>query len=153
MKLKSLDNANKKNIPWHLWLIGGLFFLIYLVGLYDYFMILTKNQAYMNSLDVPGDLNFYFKNYPLIFNILWTLNVFGGLVAAILILIRTKWALTAAFVTVLSKFLLDILTFSFRNRWDVFGPQIAIGDLIVLIISIGFYFYCLKLNRRGIFKS
>lgn len=107
----------------------------------------------MNSLDVPGDLNFYFKNYPLIFNILWTLNVFGGLVAAILILIRTKWALTAAFVTVLSKFLLDILTFSFRNRWDVFGPQIAIGDLIVLIISIGFYFYCLKLNRRGIFKS
>lgn len=81
----------KNKLPWHLFLISLLFIFLYSIGLYDYIQVHNNNVEYMNSLKVKGDIVGYFSNYPLLFTMLWTINVCTGLIAAIMLLFKTKW--------------------------------------------------------------
>jgi lipid-A-disaccharide synthase-like uncharacterized protein len=141
---------NKHKAPWHLYLVGSLFILIYSIGVYDYINIHTNNLNYITSLGARGDVVGYFSDYPLPFTALWTINVFGGPTAAIALLFRRAWAVWAALAVVAAKSGLDALTFLFRDRWDLFGPQMSLTDLTVLLISLGFFFYCRAMANRGV---
>jgi hypothetical protein len=147
---KGNSSGTKKKMPWHLLMVGLVFIFIYLIGLYDYIMIHLNNIEYMQSLNVKGDIVEYFSNYPIFYSILWTINVFGGLVAAILLFFRKKWATIISLLVVFSKFFLDALTFLFRSRWEVFGVQASLADIMVLLISIGFFVYCRAMVKRGV---
>ena len=136
----------------HLWFIGVFYILVYSIGVYDYFMVHLNNIDYLNSLNVKGDVIAYFANYPLTFTILWAINVFSGPIAATLLLFRNKWAVYVGFTTAISLLCLDVMTFAFRNRWGVFGPRSSITDIIVLLITCGFFFYCRAMGKRGVLK-
>lgn len=138
--------------PWHLWFMGTFFILVYSIGVYDYFMVHGNNIDYLNSLNVRGDLIAYFTDYPLVFSVLWTINVFSGPIAAWLLLFRTKWAVWGGLVATIAMLCLDILTFAFRNRWGVFGPLTSLIDITILLMTSGFFFYCRTLAKRGVLK-
>ena len=156
MKKKNIEGKTSTEhgikTPWHLWFIGVFFFLVYAIGIYDYFMVHGNNIDYLNSLNVKGDIIAYFRDYPLVFSVLWTINVFGGSIAAVLLLIRTKWAVWAGLFATMSKLCLDILTFAFMNRWGVFGPLTSLIDIMILLMTFGFLFYCRALAKRGVLK-
>ncbi|ADZ20651.1 membrane protein [Clostridium acetobutylicum EA 2018] len=151
MKVKTSTEQHIK-IPWHLWLIGLLFVFIYANGVYDYFMMLGHNVDYYNSKHYGEAVVAYFTNYPIVFLILYTTNIFCGLICPILLLFRIQWAMWIGFASAVSMFFLEVLTFAFRNRWDVFGPFISIFDITLLIITWGLFFYCRKLTKRGVLK-
>lgn len=136
----------------HIWLIGVFFILVYSIGVYDYIMVHVNNIEYLKSLNVKGDVIAYFMNYPLVFTVLWTINVFSGPIAAVLLLFRTKWAVYAGFTTAISLLCLDVMTFAVRNRWGVFGPRTSIIDIIVLLITCGFFFYCRAMEKCSVLK-
>jgi len=143
------SNQHGAKLPWHLWLIGLFFIFIYTNGIYDYFMMLGHNVDYYNSKHYGKAVFEYFTNYPLMFLILYTTNIFCGLIAPILLLFRTRWAVHAAFVSAVSMLCLDVLTFALRNRWNVFGPWISLFDIALLIMTWGFFFYCRGVAKRG----
>jgi hypothetical protein len=149
------DNQSVKvnlKAPWHLFLVAILFLLIYSIGAYDYIQIQNHNLEYINSIKSKGNLVDYFSNYPAVFNILWTINVFGGIAAALMLLLRTKWVVWVALAVLISKLILDGSTFLFRDRWEIFGPQLALTDIAVLVISAGFFFYCRRMMRGGFLR-
>jgi len=146
---RTIVEGGKSAAPRHLSWVGALFLLIYSIGIYDYINIHGGNLEYMSSLGVRGVAG-YFSDYPLALTVLWTINVFGGPVAAIGLLLGRRWAVWAALVVVVAKFCLDALTFLLRNRWDVFGPQASLVDVTVLLISVGFYLYCRAMANRGV---
>jgi len=142
--------ASRRKTPWHLFLVVFFFVLIYLVGLYDYVSIHINNLNYINSIPAKGNVAEYFSNYPGFFSFLWTIHVFGGLIAGALLLFRNKRAVWISLAVVISKLSLDLLTFLFRNRWEVFGPQISITDIKFSLITVGFFFYCKVMAKKGI---
>ncbi len=146
------STEDRVETPWHLWLIVVLFVLIYSIGVYDFLMVHTNNMDYLNSLNVKGDVIAYFTGYPLVFSVFWTINILGGLIAAFLLMLRNKWAVWAALIATISKFCLDILTFAFLNRWDVFGPLTSLIDVTILLMTSGLFFYCRVLLKRGVLK-
>jgi ABC-type multidrug transport system permease subunit len=146
------STEDRVETPWHLWLIVVLFVLIYSIGVYDFLMVHTNNMDYLNSLNVKGDVIAYFTGYPLAFSVFWTINILGGLIAAFLLMFRSKWAVRAALTATISKFCLDILTFAFLNRWDVFGPLTSLIDVTILLMTSGLFFYCRALLKRGVLK-
>lgn len=146
----SIENGVKT--PWHLWIIGLIFTFIYSNGVYDYFMMLGHNVEYYNSKNYGDAVVEYFRNYPIVPLILWTVNIFGGLIAGILLFFRTNWAMWLSLISSISMLLLEIITFAFMNRWNVLGTFISLFDIGLLIITWLFFFYCKFLAREKVLK-
>lgn len=149
------DKASiKKGIktPWHLWVMGLFFIFIYANGVYDYFMMLGHNVDYYNSKHYGEAVVEYFTNYPIGLLILYTTNIFCGLISPILIMLRTRWAVQVSFASAVSMLLLEVLTFAFRNRFNIFGPWISLFDIALLLMTCGLLFYCRALAKIGVLK-
>lgn len=146
---KSIENNSR---TWHLWVIGILFLFIYSIGAYDFYMVQISDINYLNSVNTNIHALGYFTDYPFAYQILWVINIIGGLAASLLLLFRSKYVVYVSLIGAISLVTLDTLTFAFRNRWDVFGSLTSIIDLIVLIVTIGFFFYSKKIVKQNIIK-
>jgi len=145
-----MSDSNKT--PWHLWLIALFFIFIYANGVYDYFMMLGHNPDYYKSKNYGEAVHKYFTNYPVAPLILWTINIFGSMIASLLLLFRVRWVVWVALISAISMLLLEAITFVFRNRWEVLGPSISMFDFGLLIITWAFFFYCRYLSKRELLK-
>lgn len=151
MKVKTSTEHYVKT-PWHLWVVGFFFIFIFANGVYDYFMMLGHNVDYYNSKHYGEAIVAYFTNYPMVFLVFWTINVFCGLIASILLLFKTRWAMRGALVSAVAMLCLEVLTFAFRDRWNVLGPWISLFDIALLLMTCGFFFYCRALAKRDVLK-
>lgn len=145
-----LKNETRKKAPWHLWFIGIFFIFMYANGVYDYFMMLGHNVNYYNTKGYGESVVQYFTNYPIPFLILYTTNIFAGILAPILLLFKKKIAIYFALVSAISDTVLLFLTFLFRNRLNVLGLNIALFDIGIAVITFGLYFYCNKMKKKGV---
>ncbi|OGX79892.1 hypothetical protein A6395_04630 [Exiguobacterium sp. SH31] len=143
-------NKHVAKTPIHLWMVGTIFMVIYGVGIYDYLMVQAQNVMYLNSLNVKGDVVAYFTGYPFLLKIPWGINVFSGLMAAVLLLLRKKQAVGFALLAGLAKLVLDIATFTFLGRWEVFGMQASLIDLSILVLTFLLVVYCTKMLKQGV---
>lgn len=151
-------NINKKdktkffNVPWHLWLVAAFFIFIYANGIYDYYMVLGQNADYYAAKGYGQTVMKYFDTYPTPFLILYTLNIYAGITAPIILLIRKKAATVAAGISAVSDILLLIFTFLMRDRFNVLGPEIAAFDIGIAILTICLYFYCRRMQKNNVLK-
>lgn len=138
--------------PWHLWVVAVFFILLNAAGMYDYFMILELNEAYFSAQNFETAQISYFTDYPLLPRIFWTIGVVSGLVAPILLLLRTQWSVWLALLSATSRFCLAFITFGFMNRWNVFGLWLSLFDISVLLMTFGLYLYCHRMAARGVLQ-
>lgn len=131
-----------KENPWHLWLVALFLLFMYIMGVYDLFMMLSHNEAYYLSHGYGDQVVKYFTNYPIYFLVLWVANLVCGFVAPILLILRNKAAKTFALISSVADFLLITLTSIFRGRVQVLGSKVAGFDIFILLITIGLYIYC-----------
>lgn len=127
---------------WHLWSIAIFMIFIYLMGVYDFFMMLSHNKAYYASHGYGQGVIKYFTNYPFYFMIFWIINLLAGFISPILLILKDEHSKNLALLSVIADMILLILTFTFRNRWNVLGSRIAVFDFFILAITFGLYLYC-----------
>lgn len=151
LEMKNVFNHNT-SIPWHLWCVAVFFVLLYVAGVYDYLMIIGLNEAYVSAQNYGAAHIDYFTDYPLLPQIFWTIGIASGLVAPLLLLLRTHWAGLLALTSVISQVCLSLITFGFMNRWDVFGLQQSIFDIFIILMTFGLYLYCQRLSARDVLR-
>ena len=144
-------SKKEKNIrySWHLLLIVALFLFLYGIAVYDYIMTVSHNTGYFEYLRYNQTVIDYFTNYPLVLLILWTINVLGGMVTLLLMLMRKETAFYFSTATFVSMFLLDLITFGFRNRWHVIGGRASATDIFMLILTLGLCVYNYFLFKKS----
>jgi hypothetical protein len=144
-------SKKEKNVrySWHLLLIIALFLFLYGIAVYDYIMTVSHNQGYFEYLRYNQAVIDYFTNYPLVLLIFWTINVFGGIVTLLLMLMRKEIAFYFSAATFVSMFLLDFITFGFRNRWNVIGAKASATDIFMLILTLGLCIYNYFLFKKS----
>jgi hypothetical protein len=140
----------KAATPRRVWVLGGAFLLLSLVGAFDYVMTITQNTDYFEYLGYGGRQIAYFTNYPIPLTVLWTLGVWGAVVGSILLLCRSRAAVHALGLALLSQAVLDVFTFAARNRWDVLGSRLSTQDFLILFLTLGMLLYSMSLRRKGI---
>lgn len=79
--------------PVHLWVVGVLAFLWNCFGCVDYTMTNLKNPAWLAKM--PADQLAYMATLPAWLTGFWAIGVWGGLIGAILLLIRSRYAVWA----------------------------------------------------------
>lgn len=146
------SHEHRIRTPWHLWFIGLFFIFLYAYGVYDYFMMLGHNSAYYSSKNYGEAVFTYFTDSPLLPAIFWTVNISSGLIAPILLLFHTHWAVPGALISAICLLCLDFLTFGFRDRWHVLGPWISLFDIAILLMTFGLFLYCRAMAKRGVLR-
>ena len=88
-----MATTSDRRTPAHLWIVGILALLWNAFGCYDYLMTVTANQAYLSQ--APAGAMDYYNSLPSWLTGFWAVGVWGGLVGALLLLMRSRYAVWA----------------------------------------------------------
>ncbi|WP_250442551.1 hypothetical protein [Actinotalea sp. C106] len=144
-----MDEARR---PWHLWLVGFLALALYVMGARDYLLSAALDADYFAAQGYDDGGVAYFTDYPVAPRILWTLNVVAGLLAPVLLMLRSRWATPTAAVAAGAQVVLLVVTFAFMDRWAALGAGIAGFDIGIAVLTVGLWAYCRWMAARGVLR-
>jgi hypothetical protein len=139
--------------PLHLWIVGGLATLWSLVGATDYVMSRMHNVAWMKAMMPeadPGPVYAYIDAMPIWASIGWGLGVWGGLLGALLLLIRSRHAVSAFLASLVG------MALSFGDQFFIHRPPPPMDDpimpLVVIVIGLGLFVYARAMKIKGVLR-
>lgn len=133
-----------KKLKWYGILFAIVVLFLYVMGIYDFPMMLTHNAQYYASKGYGELAVAYFSGYPWYLMIFWVLNLVCGVLSPVLYLMKKKYAYKVAFVSAIADLVLIILGVLFRNRIAALGLNIFLFDLFILVITILFWGFLKK---------
>jgi len=135
--------------PWHLWVVGVVSFLWSAVGAMDYLMTQTRNEEYMSAF-TPEQLEFFY-GIPAWAVASWAVAVWGGVLGAILLLLRRRHALGAFIASLVAMFITSFQNFVLSNGLEVMGdPFSMMFTGIIIVVSIALVVYSRLMYQRGV---
>lgn len=81
--------------PWHLWVVGVISLLWNTFGAYDYVMSKLSPQSYFHQMGLSDASVAYMMNFPAWLTAMWALGVWGSVAGSVLLLLRSRHAVTA----------------------------------------------------------
>jgi len=138
--------------PWHLWVIGTLALLWNAGGAYDYIMMRTQNEAYMAML--TEEQLAMFADPPLWFGVTWAIGVWGAVLGAVLLLLRSRFATLAFAASLLGLIGSSLYTYVLADPpgyTNMTGFQAAFSIAIVVVL-IGLFIYAQRMAGRGVLR-
>lgn len=136
--------------PTHLWLVGILALLWNGFGCLDYSMTVTRDPTWMAQLS-PAVID-WLDAAPGWAVGSWALGVWGGLLGALLLLIRSRWSVAA--------FVLSLLGLAANQTYQLLNPmpgtaansgQLALTATIWIVAVILLY-YSARMRACGVLK-
>lgn len=145
------EESEMKNTstPWHLWVIGIIGLLWSAMGAFDYVMTQTQNEAYLSEF--PAEMLAWVENLPAWTIALWATGVWGGVVGALLLLLKKRvavWVLLASFV---AAAVMTFRNYVLADAMEVMGDTFSlVFTAVILIVSLGLYLYARHMAQRNI---
>lgn len=149
-----MEHHQAGKAPVHLWIVGILALLWNGFGAFNYFMTRTKGADYIRSM-MPGvdaeAAMAYINGFPIIASLGWGLGVWGGLLGAVLLLMRSRHAISA--------FILSAVGAVVGIGWQLLNPapipamhEGFNGIVLYLIIAIALIlaWYSRDLAKKGL---
>lgn len=138
--------------PWHLWVVGVLSLLWNAMGAYDFTM--TKLDAATYLADFTPDQQVYFTSFPMWANIGWALGVWGSVLGSLLLLVRSRHAVTAFIVSLIGLAISSV--YQFGMHWGdlqrMFGNFPAIFTAIIWVVAIALFLYARRQTAAGLLR-
>ena len=137
--------------PMHLWIVGVLSLLWNLMGIYDYLMTQTKNEAYLSKF-TPEQLD-YFYSFPIWVESAWAIAVWSAVVGSILLLLARKWAVPVFLVSMVAMVLTAIYNYGLSNGLEVMGdPFSLVFTVFIFIVTVFLFLYSRAMAARGVLR-
>jgi hypothetical protein len=145
------DEAMENRTPVHLWIVGALATIWNAFGCFDYLMTQTRNEHYLANFTDPQRV--YFESFPMWMEATWALGVWGGLAGSLLLLARSRHAVTAFAISLtglaVSTFYQYVLTSPPPEMSE--GAMIAM-NVAIWAVAIGLPVYAMWMRRRGVLR-
>ena len=151
-----MQDAVSTRTPVHLWIVGILSLLWGCFGAYDYTMSHMRDVQYIGS-SMPGvDPNAalaWMDGFPIYAKIGWGLGVWGGLLGAILLLIRSRyavWAFAASMVGVVLS-----IGWQLAAAPPLAGADTGAAKVIpFVVIAVGLFqlWYSWTMEKKGVLR-
>lgn len=145
-----MDNNPATRAPVHLWIIGILAVLWNAMGAFDYLATQLRLEFYMSNFSAE-QLD-YFYGFPVWMNAAWATAVWGGLLAAVLLLARRRLAVAIFAISLAGLIVSSIYSFGLSDGMEMMGTGGAIFSLVILLISIAVLLYAMAMSRRGVLR-
>ncbi|MFD1719022.1 hypothetical protein [Georgenia deserti] len=132
-------------------MVAIVVFALYIGGFRDYVLILIQDTDYIDAQFGSGGI-VYFADYPPVLRVIWAINILGGLIAPVLLVARSRWAVPTALVAATAQVVLLVVTFAVLDRWAMLGAATSWFDIGVGVVTALFAVYCRKMRRRGLLR-
>ena len=151
-----MQQAVSARTPAHLWIVGILSLLWNLFGAYDYTMSKTRGAEYIKSTMPNVDANAamaWMNAMPMYAQIGWALGVWGGLLGAVLLLIRSRYALYAFTLSIVGM----VLSFGGQYLGAPPPAQMDSGPakympIVVVVIGLLQAWYASRQTKTGVLR-
>ena len=140
--------ANQVATPKHLWIVGVLALLWNAVGAFDYLATQTQNESYMSQF-TPEQLTFFY-GLPTWVVAFWALAVWGGVLGAVLLLLRKRLAVKVLLIAFVSMIITSIHNFALSNGLEVMGSEGLMFSGLIFVIALGLWLYARAMAARGV---
>jgi hypothetical protein len=153
-----MNTLERVAAPWHLWAVGILSLLWNAFGGYDYTMSQLRDPAYLKATMGPMGMSVeqsiaFLDSFSVWASALWALGVWGSVAGSILLLLRSRHAVTAFIVSLLGA----ALSFAYQATLAL-PPQMAADSMakvmpLVIIAAIGLQlWYAWAMRSRGVLR-
>jgi hypothetical protein len=151
-----MQQAVSARTPAHLWIVGALALLWNCFGAYDYTMSNMRNEDYIKSAmptTDPAVALAWMDSFPLYAKVGWALGVWGGLLGAILLLMRSRYAVWA--------FAVSMFGIVLSIGWQlVAAPPLPGADSglakiipgVVILIGLFLLWYSWSMSKKGVLR-
>jgi hypothetical protein len=137
--------------PAHLWIVGILSALWNAFGCTDYTMTQTRNDAWLANF--PPEMMDYIESFPAWAEAAWALGVWGGLAGSLLLLARSRHAVTAFAVSLVGLLGTTIYQFGMADLPGSMRTGGMIGmQLVIWVVAIGLFLYARTARARGLLR-
>lgn len=137
--------------PWHLWVVGVVAVLWNGFGCFDYFMTQTNRVEWFAQMGMTEAQVAYFDAMPPWTHAAWAIGVWGGLIGALLLLVRRKLATPVFLLSFLGWAAGAVYAFALSDGMQAMGSmwpmQIVIGAACVF-----FVWYARTMTKRGVLR-
>jgi hypothetical protein len=151
-----MQEAVSARTPAHLWIVGILSLLWSCFGAYDYVMSNMRNMDYIRNA-MPGvDPNAalaWMDAFPIYAKVGWALGVWGGLLGAILLLIRSRYAVWAFAVSMVGIIL--SIGWQLAAAPSLPGADSGMAKIIpfvVILLGLFLLWYSWSMEKRGVLR-
>jgi hypothetical protein len=138
--------------PWHLWLVGLLMVVWNAASCYSHVMTLGRDDGYFRATGITPEIAAYFAALPPWYIATWTVGVWGGLVAAVSLLMRKSssvWWFAASQVAMAVN---GVATLRSSEAREVLGAVGSIWAIATIILGAFLVFYSMAIKQRGILR-
>jgi hypothetical protein len=141
-----------RKTPVHLWIVGVVSLLWNAVGAFDYTMTKMQNAEYLAAF--TPEQQAWFATFPLWANIGWALGVWGSVLGSLLLLARSRHAVSAFAVSLVGLAISCIYQFGlhYGDLMRLFGTFPMIFTAIIWAILIALYLYARKQAAAGVLR-
>lgn len=143
--------ALSARIPWHFWAVGVFALMWNGFGCYDYYMTNTSGDEYMRNMGMEADQIAYFLGKPAWLTAIWAIGVWGGLLGAILLLIRNKWAVEVFIVSFLA-YVVSLIDAYFLDPMEGGAGDMAGMQALIFILCVFFIWYAKRARKNGLLR-
>jgi hypothetical protein len=147
----SAGDIGAPRTPWHLWVVGVVAALWNGFGCTDYVMTQTRRDEWFAQMGMTDAQTAYFEAMPAWTHAAWAIGVWGGLLGAILLLLRKKLALPVFVLSFLGWAAGAVYAFALSDGLEVMGSmwpmQIVIGAACLFFI-----WYAWTMSSKGVLR-
>ena len=119
------------------------------MGAFDYLMTQTRNEAYMAKF-TPEQLD-YFYGFPAWMVAAWATAVWGGMLGAVLLLMRRRMAEPVFLVSLLAVVLTTIYSYGLAEGAAAFEGAVAhVLSAAIVVVALALYLHSRTLRSRGV---
>ncbi len=148
--------ATQLRTPVHLWIVGALALLWSGFGAYDYLMTRLRNTDYiagmMPNVD-PDAVLAWVDGFPIWAQFGWGLGVWGGVLGAILLLIRSRWAVAVLAASLVGALL--GLGYQIVAAPPLAGMEGAMNDImpfVIIFVALALFLYARAMTAKGVLR-
>jgi hypothetical protein len=148
---EGLMDGDARRTPVHLWVVGVVSALWNAFGCLDYLMTQTRNEAWLAGF--TAEQRAYFEGLPGWLSGFWAIAVWGAMLGSLLLLMRSRHAVTAFAASLLC---LAVSTFYTRVVTSpppgLEGGAMMAVQILIWVAAIFFLVYAIKMRSRGVLR-
>ncbi len=130
-----------------LWLIGLIALIWNLIGVAMFWMQISIGPEQLAAMRDAERL--VYQATPMWLNVAFAIGVFGGVLGAIGLLAKKRWAVTMFFVSLIALLVQMIGGYLTTPAWAAFGAAGLVMPIIVIVIALALWRYSQRAAERG----
>jgi hypothetical protein len=129
------------------WVVAVAALLWNLIGVLMFFLQVGMTPEQLAAL--PSEQRQIHEAAPSWLDIAYGVAVFAGVLGAIGLLLRKRWAVTLFLLSLLAVLVQMVSVYLLTPAWTLLGPSGLVMPLVIVLIALGLWMYSSKAAARG----